>query len=265
LRAGGGKSRDAIREERFITKPGQRRSGHGAGAADHVHPLRPDRGVGLEKGRKGVAHTGDKKPDRRAGDDAAVDEDQFGVAFEVDNLFEDAVIGVNDRKRAAGRIARRRRGTAGDRQALLGGDRAGRVEGLAPSDADDHGGADLLGGVLPPGNFRDRAFAAKIDDDMLQSAVRGRWRARSLRVVGGLTGWRGSSPFPTGPAASIPRAGRPWRRVPAHSGPDNKKPEASRAISDMISTEREVYTIRKPKRPGDFRRSGPGALAWRGA
>ena len=130
-----------------------------------------DAGLRLEHGGKGIAHPGYQQAHRPLSNDMGVDENQVGVPGIEAVFLENALVCVNDRQGAAGRIARSDGRAVNGRQIEVGCGRPRGVEHLAAAGADHDAGLRFAGRRLDPLDFPVRTFSAERSHTELDSRV----------------------------------------------------------------------------------------------
>ena len=92
----------------------------------------------LKVGGHGIAHAGNRQPDRAVGNDLGVHYDQIGIGGQEQILLEYALIGINDGKCGAGSVSGGDGGTDDDRSSHMVGHSLCGVENLAAAHANHH-------------------------------------------------------------------------------------------------------------------------------
>ena len=116
----------------------------------------------LKVGGHGIAHAGNRQPDRAVGNDLGVHYDQIGIGGQEQILLEYALIGINDGKCGAGSVSGGDGGADDDRSSHMVGHSLCGVENLAAADTDNHVTLLLFDDVNQSVNLIHRAFAIKI-------------------------------------------------------------------------------------------------------
>ena len=150
--------------------------------AQEVVAVSVDAGARLEVGGKRISHAGHQEPGRRLHDDRRVEEDHVGALL-VENVVEGAVLAVDHREGAGGRVVGGDRWHDADGKLQVVGNGLCRVQHLSAANADH---AVALRVLLLRDDLLDSLLGhLAVEDDVLQLLPgSGEARIKGCREVG---------------------------------------------------------------------------------